>query len=141
MTVLLAGGGGLVDDEPVGRGHVLVVGQVEQVVDGALVDAGQQGQQVGRGPAPGRLGAWAWPVLVLAQVRSSHRDASPVRVQPGSGSVVADALAGLLQAPPVGVPPRTPGPPPVAAGGAHPATPPPRPPRPAPPPRPPPPPP
>ena len=43
MTVLLAGGGGLVDDEPVGGRHVLVVGQVEQVVDGAFVDAGQQG--------------------------------------------------------------------------------------------------
>ena len=58
-------GGALVEDEEVGRAEVLAVGEVDQVGDCAVVDGGQDGQQVWGGPPAGWLGAMAGPVLVF----------------------------------------------------------------------------
>ena len=84
-------------------------------VNGAAVHGGEQGEQVGRGPAAGRLGAVAGPVLVLAQVRCCHgRDAA--RVEADLAAVGVDAGRGFLEAPSVGFAPGGAGPEAVAAG-------------------------
>src|SRR5260370_29141336 len=105
MTVLV-GGRGLTDNEPVGGGHVLVVGHVEQVVHGAPVHGSKQRQQVRSGPAAGRGRCFTWPVLVLAQVGTGHGDRGSVGTQPGLGSVGADLLRSLRLRTAVSVPPR-----------------------------------
>ena len=109
MFVLEIGGWGLADNEPVGGGHALVVGHVEQVVHGAPVHASQQRQQVRCWPAASGLRSLARPVLILTQVRAGHGDRGPVRAHPRAGSVCADLLSGLGLRPAVGVPPCGPG--------------------------------
>ncbi len=46
------------EDERVGGRELLAVGQVDQVTGGAAVDAGEQGQQVGRPDGCGPRAGW-----------------------------------------------------------------------------------
>ncbi len=119
MTVMPFGGRGLADNKPVGGGHVLVVGHVEQVVHGAPVHSSEQRQQVRGGPAARLRRSFTWPVLVLTQARTGHGDRGSVGTQPGMGSVGADLLRRLRLRPAVSLPPRGPGPQPVTSRELH----------------------
>ena len=72
-----------VENEQVGGRELLAVGQVDQVAGGAAVDAGEEGEQVGRGAAAGRLRAGP------GQFSCSHRcGAVMLEMPPGSRPTV-----------------------------------------------------
>src|SRR5216683_3383662 len=117
--------GGLVpavflQDEEVGWGEVLAVGEVDEVEDGGAVDAGERGEKVGAGPAAagfaaGVLAGLAGPLLVFAEVGGAHgADAAGIQARLAGAGV--DVAGGVGEAPSVGLAPGGPWAQPVAAG-------------------------
>jgi hypothetical protein len=93
-----------IENEQVGWRETLAVRQVDEIGDGTVVDRSEQGKQVGGGPAAGWLGPMAGPVLVLAEVRGSHRGET-AGVESNIPAVGVDPTGSVLQAPPVSFPP------------------------------------
>ncbi len=89
----------LADNHQIRWHHGLAVFKIEKVVDAGAVDLGEQGQKLGRRPAP----EWNRPVLQFAEPGRGARGGA-VGVEADAGGVSVDVINRLLLGPTMGDP-------------------------------------
>ena len=112
----LPGIAALVEDQQVSGRKAVIVSHVEQVVDRRCsVRQGKQREDMRSWLTAGRLRPMPGPLFVLGQMGSAHGRA-PIAVQADLRRRGIDLVSGLVEAPPIGLPPRCPWAESVAAG-------------------------